>query len=294
MDPLSTSYNDTGLTGDTRYWYVVRAIQTDGSTPASVAAAAWTAPVAPQNLTVAGSPTEMDLSWTYSGDASSAIFQIMRKGPGDGDYTHLDTVHNDTSYPDRTSITAGGDYSYYVIAVAGDNATLSEPSNTAGATATLAAPANLTATAYDASSVVLNWNPVLGATGYTIFRQGPGDAGLVPIGPATTIPFYDSTVQGQSSYTYQVVATEVIDDQTSYQASSSEVSVTTPPAVADAPTNLSAVSSPGQIALTWPPPPAPSPAITSGAASALAQPTSSPSPSACKVPPIPTPNSLRA
>jgi YD repeat-containing protein len=251
LAPSSTSYNDTSLTCDTHYWYVIRAIESDGSTPASPSADAWTAPVAPQNLIVAGSPTEMDLSWTYAGDESSAVFQIMRKGPDDDSYTQLGPGQNGTNYRDTSSIIAGGNYLYYVIAVAGNNTTLSAPSNTAGAAATLSAPTGLTATAYDASSVVLAWNPVVGATGYNILRQGPGDTQLVPIGTTTTMPYYDSSVEGQSTYTYRVVATEVIDDQTSYQASSTEVSVTTPPAVSDAPTNLSAVASSGQIALTW-------------------------------------------
>jgi len=246
LDPASTGYDDAGLPDDAHFWYVVRAVESDGTTPASQPLDAWTAPLAPQDLSVSGSSNAMYLSWTYTG-TDSPSFRIYRQGPDDAGFTSLVTISGQNSYTDNSSISAGSDYAYQVVAVAGDNTTLSAASNTASANATLPPPTALTAAAFGGNAVVVSWTPVPGAVSYNILRQGPGDAGLVPFDTATGTPYYDGSVQGQSTYTYEVIA---IDD-TGAQAASTTISVTTPPATSDAPANLAAVSSPGQIALTW-------------------------------------------
>lgn len=74
----------------------------------------------------------------------------------------------------------------------------------------LGAPTGLTATS-TASSVTLSWNPVIGASGYVVLREGPGQSTYSQVGPAilqNTTVFADTSVAAGATYSYEVAATQ--------------------------------------------------------------------------------------
>jgi hypothetical protein len=108
-------YSDTGLSGDTTYYYLVRAFNDKGDSPyASNQAGALevsattlsppppTPPNAPSNLAaVAISSSQMDLSWGDNSDNESG-FKIDRKTGAGGSYAQIAVVGiNVTTYRDQ-------------------------------------------------------------------------------------------------------------------------------------------------------------------------------------------------
>lgn len=96
-----------------------------------------------------------------------------------------------------------------------------------------AAPTGLTATPASATSVTVKWNPVDGATGYTLERR-TGTSPYVPVTlpspTATTVT--DTGLNASTSYTYHVSATTAAGTS----PYSADVAVTTPAADPTAPT----------------------------------------------------------
>ena len=89
-------------------------------------------------------------------------------------------------------------------------------------------PTGLSATAISATRVDLSWNASSGATGYSVYRDGP------LLASPTSTSFSDTTVAPSTSYTYTVAAT----NGSGSSDASAPVVVTTPPvprAVATAP-----------------------------------------------------------
>ena len=110
----------------------------------------------------------------------------------------------------------------------------------------LATPANLKADAV-AEGIQLSWDSP--EKNFTIFRQGPGDAGLVKLGTADHSPYVDKAVEFGKAYRYAV--------QSSTAAAQSEIAEmkapltpvdTFPPAV---PRALVAVAGTQSVELVW-------------------------------------------
>jgi fibronectin type 3 domain-containing protein len=119
-----TTYLDTTVTPGTPYYYVVKANNTYGMSPASSEATgtalAATVPSAPQSFTAAPGPNKVALNWAAPADNGGAIilgYRVFRSSAG-GAYSQLgsDLSASTLSYVD-TSGTAGTTYSYYVVAV---------------------------------------------------------------------------------------------------------------------------------------------------------------------------------
>ncbi|MCX5868555.1 MAG: SUMF1/EgtB/PvdO family nonheme iron enzyme [Proteobacteria bacterium] len=114
------TYNNTGLTCETNYYYRVRAYNSAGDSSFSVeinsttSACPLTSPIAPSNLqATAVSSSQIDLAWTDNSNNENG-FKIERKtGPG-GTYSLIyTTVSNATSYS-NTSLSPSTTYYYRV------------------------------------------------------------------------------------------------------------------------------------------------------------------------------------
>jgi len=116
----STTYNNTGLTEGTTYFYRVRAVNSAGNSANSNEASTSTPispPAAPANLSAtAVSASQINLSWTDQ-STNETGFQIERKIGADGTYARIGTAAaNATAYND-TGLAEGTTYFYRVRAV---------------------------------------------------------------------------------------------------------------------------------------------------------------------------------
>jgi hypothetical protein len=83
-------------------------------------------------------------------------------------------------------------------------------------------PTGVSAVAQSASSIRVSWNPVTGATSYTIYRLN--GASWESVGTATTSPFDNSGLIANTTYTYNIKASNA----GGFSVASSNVSATTP------------------------------------------------------------------
>ncbi|HYR91037.1 MAG TPA: fibronectin type III domain-containing protein [Terriglobia bacterium] len=178
----TTSYADGGLTPATRYFYRVRARDTNNtlsgySNTANATTTDTIAPSAPSSLAAtSASSTQINLTWTASTDNVAVTgYRVERcQGAGCSIFTQTATPAT-TSYGD-TGLAAATSYSYRVRAAdaAGNPGGYS---NVATATTQITPPANAPAAAY-------GFNEGTGLT--TIDASGSGWAGTLTNGPLWT------------------------------------------------------------------------------------------------------------
>jgi O-glycosyl hydrolase/fibronectin type 3 domain-containing protein len=210
-----TTYSNTGLTGSTAYYFLVEAVNTAGSSPASNQATATTtapAPAAPTNLTATtASSSQINLSWTASTTSSVtySVFRSTTSGFTPGSGNQITSGLSGTTYS-NTGLSSGTAYYYVVEAV--NSAGSSAPSNQATATTTAVAPTaptGLTATAVSSGQINLSWTASTGSgtITYSIYRSTtsgftPGSGNLVTSGVSGTT--YSNTGLSASTTYYYV------------------------------------------------------------------------------------------
>ena len=250
-----TSYNDIGLSPDTAYYYVVRAINLGGSSPYSTEAGVMTLPVAPgapsDLVATIVSQTQIDLSWTDNATNEDSVI-VARSETAGGPYTDLATLAADaTSYSD-TNLTANTTYYYVVRAsnIGGDSADSVEVSATTLPEAP-GAPSGLAATTVSQTQINLSWtdnssnedNFIVGRS----TTAGGSYADIATLGAGVT-SFNDTGLTANTTY-YYVVRTKNAGGES---ANSAEASATTLPVPPAAPTGLTAITvSASQIDLSW-------------------------------------------
>ena len=201
------------------------------------------APTAPTDLSAQAAGNNVDLDWTAATDNVSVTnYEIYRDGQ------LIDTIDYSTSYTDTTAM-IGTSYEYTVRALdLFENR--SEASNPASATVldTRAPfePENLQATA-GPGQVALTWdatNDNIGVTGYRVY-EGGNQVGSVN-GSTTS---HTVTSLGAGPHTFTVRAVDAAGNESgASNAATATVPDTTKPS---APSNLSGVTSPGQVVLNW-------------------------------------------
>lgn len=94
----------------------------------------------------------------------------------------------------------------YTVLLAAGLAACGDDSN--GPSGTPPAPTGLTATAQSATSILVSWNPVSGATSYTLERADPSNPGVFTGvgGSITTTTYTDNAVTAGTAYSYRVAA----------------------------------------------------------------------------------------
>ncbi len=169
------SYNNTGLTVNTTYYYRVRASNAGGDSPYSNEANATTLnaiPAPPSGLTATAFPSQINLSWVDNSPNETG-FKIERKTGSGGTYAEIATVGAGITAYNDTGLAATTTYFYRVRATntVGDSAYSNEASATTP-DISLAAPSDLTATAASSSQINLAWTDnSTNETGFKIERK---------------------------------------------------------------------------------------------------------------------------
>ncbi|HEY6788444.1 MAG TPA: malectin domain-containing carbohydrate-binding protein, partial [Trebonia sp.] len=206
------SFNDTGLTNGTGYYYTIAASNAAGTSAKTaetntVPTAAVVAPPVPFGVVITPSAGQVSLQWTYEENATS--YQVYRSTtPGGEGATPLATVTS-SAYTD-TAVTSGTTYYYEITALTGTTASARSAeysTNTTGGTGTAPpTPVGLAATAGNAS-VALAWTATAGATSYSVYRgTAPGAEGTTPVGTTTTNSFTNTGLANGTTYYYTITA----------------------------------------------------------------------------------------
>src|SRR5882724_9646501 len=251
VGPNVTTYNDTGLSGGTKYYYRVRAYNVNtisGYSSAQNATTLSNIPVAPSGLTITTlQSSNIIIGWTDNSNNETG-FKIQRKG-ATGAYADLTTTGaNATQYSD-TTVTDGTLYYYRVCATnpAGD----STFSNEVNGITLLAVPTSLSATAVSSSQINLTWTDNSSSeSGYKI-EQSPVDnlhyTEVGTVGPNGTA-YNDTGLNEGTKYYYRVRAYNAI----ATSAYSSEKNATTLWNIPVAPSALTITSITfGAVFLAW-------------------------------------------
>ena len=206
----------------------VAEIQSDMNSPLGVVTppADTTPPTAPSNLTATpASSSQINLSWTASTDNVGVTSYLVERCTGTGCSTYTQIAAPTTTTFSDSSLAAGTAYGYRVRAIdAAGN--LSSYSNTvtattlAGDTQSPTTPTNLVATSISGSQINLTWTGStdnVGVTGYLIERCT--GTNCTSFDRQTTIPgttYNDTGLTPNTSYTYQVKATDAAGNFSSY------------------------------------------------------------------------------
>ncbi len=255
LNANTTSFSDIGLSAATTYYYVVRAINSGGSSANSAEATATTLPfppAAPDALTATVvSQTQINLSWADN-SSNEDQFIVARSTTIGGPYANVAvTAPNVTSFAD-TGLVDSTPYYYVVRAInaGGPSANSAE----VGAT-TLpfppVAPSGLVASTLNQVQINLTWSDnSANESGFTIARStvSGGPYTEIALIPANTTFWNDSGLSPGTTYYYVVRASNAGGNS----AYSAQASATTVPLAPNAPGPLSAVAySANQINLSW-------------------------------------------
>jgi subtilisin family serine protease len=229
----ATSFDDSGLTNGTTYFYQVSAVNGSGETKSTEVSVTPAAAPDPPPLTVTPGNGTVSLNWTAPADNGAPItsFNVYRgTTPGGEVATPLQAGLDPsaTSFMDNTVVN-GTTYYYEVSAVnsAGETKSAEESGEPTGAPG---APV-LTLTPHN-GSVHLSWTvpPDGGApiTGYNVYKgtSSGGETLLTNVGTSPTT-YDDSAVTNGTTYFYQVSAVTSLPAETK----SAEQSTTPDPAV---------------------------------------------------------------
>jgi regulation of enolase protein 1 (concanavalin A-like superfamily) len=197
-----TTYTHEPGFGSMRFWYRVAALDATGRSVYSDAVSAVNkpgAPTSPQAIAING--TKLSITWRdVSADAG---YRIERSTDGGATYTTVVTTPANITFYNSSGLAVGTAYTYRItpLGAAGDGIPL-----VFAATTPLGAPSGISLSGITTSSVTVNWSPVAGATGYTIFRSTDGST-ITPVGTAngaTTLSFIDTGLAPLTPYYYNV------------------------------------------------------------------------------------------
>lgn len=207
-----TTYTDTSLMPNTKYFFMVCASYSDGGEDCSKVFIARTASLpVPTNLQASATETSVSLSWDTIDGVSS---YVIHRGPDNVTYTASGTGFVDNS------VTAGSTYTYYVTCMVSPYGE-GPASNTVQAQIPLPSPGGLAVASKTSTTINLTWNAVGGAARYRLYRDG------VQIADLTTTHFSDWGGAGLTPGTSYAYAVSAVTGGNSESGKSAALNVTT-------------------------------------------------------------------
>ena len=247
--PISTTYEDTGLDNGTHYYYVVAAVNaTNRGAFSPEADALVTLTERPHAAVLSASAGDGGVSLSWSNAPGAVSYKVYRSTTAGGPYDTDLGVQSSTYYDE--SVTNGTAYYYVVDAhnAGTDTSEISARSNEASATpgVQLAPPSGITVQAGN-TQVTVTWNPVAGADQYYVTRvtasgdpiSGGGGTGLRPHFTATGL------TNGETYY-YKIQSGHY-----AWSAYSGAVSIAPSSTLPLAPANLQVHRGNTELSLTW-------------------------------------------
>ena len=250
--PTTTTspFVDTGLAGNTTYYYVVSAINTipscqsgDSSQVFAKTTGPCVAPAAPVIVATAANGS-VTLDWAaVTGAVSYTVARSQTTGTG---YSTIGTVTTGTTFTDGNVVNG---VTYYYVVKASNGSCSSGNSNetwTSPACTPPVAPTGLTATAGN-DSVTLKWAATAGGVSYSIYRNTTGIDPFTFVNSTAQLTFTDSSVVNDTKYYYVVRAS----NGSCASAISAVVSVTPACIPPSAPTGIVVTPADKQLGLSW-------------------------------------------
>jgi len=225
-----TTYENTGLSQNTQYFYQIKAYNGSNYSTYSNEANATTFTLnAPSNLSVSAvSYTQITLTWTDNSSEETG-FKIERKTGETDTYSQVGTTGANTTTFTNNGLSQGTVYFYRVQAVSGTNN--SAYSNEAKATTkTLSAPSDLKAAPLSTTQIKLKWtdNTSDETRFYIEYRIGAeGDYSQLSSVAANITTYTHNNLTANKTYYYRVRTYNGL----SYSSYSNEAYATTPSCV---------------------------------------------------------------
>ncbi|MHB1455501.1 MAG: fibronectin type III domain-containing protein [Armatimonadota bacterium] len=260
----AASYNNTGLSASTTYYYRVCATNSAGNSAytntasAATSAPPVTKPAAPTKLAAtAASASQINLAWTDN-SSNETGFIVERSASSGGTFTAIATLGSNVTTYSNTGLNASTTYYYRVCAA--NSAGNSTYSNTALATTSATpatipiAPSDLTATAALSTEIDLQWiDNSTDETGFIIERAASASGTFTAIATvgSNVTNFTNTGLAASATYYYRICATNGAGNS-GYTNTAFDTTPAAPVTIPIAPTSLAASAVSGsQINLTW-------------------------------------------
>lgn len=235
----TSPFTITGLSANTTYFVLIRAKNTtgNGTTLNSAEVSLKTPTAAPSGLVATASFSQVGLNWTSVSGASS--YKIYR-GTSSGAYTEIADNVGTNAYLD-TTVVNGTTYFYAVRAFNGsDSGNSNEVSLRPVSSFSLTAATPATST-----SINLTWGSATGAATYDV-RYGTSSGVYLGTVSNVTSPYTLTGLTANTQYFISIRAANTIGSGAF--SDSNELNTTTG---TSAPSSLAAITTTGQIALSW-------------------------------------------
>ena len=222
-----THFSDTGLAGNTRRYYKVRAHNSAGEGYFSVKASARTFPPAVTGLRANALPTGgVRLNWSAASGASR--YKVLCSTTATGTYVQV----GETGSLSFTYSSLASDAGFYFKVRAGNSSGEGPDSDSVYIRTFPAVPAGLHAQPWTISKILLTWPSVEGAAKYAVYRAGSSSGQYVKIGETAAISYLSTGLKEGKRYYFRISAINAGGGESarSGKASSKTLSVTaTPP-----------------------------------------------------------------
>lgn len=221
-----TSYTNTGLTTNQKYYYRIKSYATvsnknyysDGS-PYGYAAPV---PSAPSVKAASASYSSIKVSWGAVSGANG--YQLYRATSANGSYSLIKTISS-TLYT-NTGLTTGKKYYYKVRAYrkVGSTNVYGGYSSVASAAPALGVANNVKAVRKSSSSIMVSWGAVGGRTKYEVWRSTSANGKYTCIKTTTSTSYTNTGLKKGTTYYYKIVAYRTVGSKKIYGGFSAIVS----------------------------------------------------------------------